>query len=326
MEQSTPEVKQETTESTPPPQDGTVESAAQALSGLLTDEGDFTPEEPQGQPEAKAEPAKETAPVEETKEPNPISLKIGEKEFTIPVKDIPEELRDVVKDGLLMRADYTRKTQEVAEGRKFVEAKAQEIAQTFQAVQAMPQQFAALTAIDAQLNQFSQVNWQRFEAEDPLGAIQAKQKFQELQMQRGNVLGTMQQAHQHITASQQKQVQERMAAALPKVKEAIPDFGPEKVKALREVGKSLGYSEEALNNIHDAAPLIALNAVLELNKLKAQVKDTNQKVEKLPPKQVKSGTSQGPSTGPTMNQSAYQRLQRSGKTDDAAAVIKSLLG
>ena len=339
MEQSTAEVQKQPEESQPqqtqtepPKQDGTVESAAQALAGLLDDEGSLkqdSPEpEPQGQPEqAQAEPAKDAPePVEETKGPEPITLKIGEKEFSIPIKDIPEELRDVVKDGLLMRADYTRKTQEVAEGRKFVEGKVAEVGQAFQAMQAMPQQFAALTAIDAQLQQFAQADWQRIESEDPLGAIQAKQRLQDLQMQRGQLLGHMQQTHQQFTAYQQKQIQERVQAALPEVKKAIPDFGPEKARALKDLGKSIGYTDAQLASLYDAPPLIALNALYELNKLKAQQKETQSKVEKLPQKAVKSGVSQTPGTGPTLNQSAMQRLQRSGKVEDAAAAIKSLLG
>lgn len=324
MEQSTAEdVKQE--QQIDPPAEGTIESAAETLQGLLGQPNSAEPD-PKGQPEGEEAPAVEAeqAPVEETKA-NPITLKIGEKEFSIPVKDLPEELRDVVKDGLLMRADYTRKTQEVAEGRKFVEAKVQELGQTFQAMQAMPQQLAALSAIDAQLQQFGQVNWQRFESEDPLGAIQAKQKFQDLQMQRGHVLGTLQQAHQHVTAYQQKQMQERMQAALPKVREAIPDFGPEKAKALKEFGKSIGYTDAQLNSIVDAPQLIALNGLYEYSKVQKQAKETQAKVEKLPPKQAKSGTSQGPGEGPRMNQAAFDRLRSGGRVEDAGAALTSLL-
>ena len=345
IQQDAQQTQQQPEQQQPPPQDGSLASAASALSGLLSDNGTMPdsdePESEGATPQGQDEPSQQQQPeqkqdppdpAKDTPEPLKLSLKIGDKDFTLPIPaDTPEEVQQLVKDGLLMRADYTRKTQEVAEGRKVIEAKAQEMGQAMQTIQAMPQQFAALSSIDAQLQQFAQADWQRFEREDPLGAIQAKQKFQDLQMQRGQLLGHMQQTHQQFTAYQQKQVQERMQAALPKIKEAIPDYGKEKIGQMRELAKSIGFTDQQLDQTFDAPPLILLHMALEGQKLRAdmakQQAQVKQQVEKLPPKQVvRSGVAQTQNGGPQINQAAAARLQKSGKVDDAAAVLRSLLG
>lgn len=334
MEQSTAEVKQDETQTQtpePPQQDGSVESAAQALAGLLNDDGLIPEESEEAAPQGKAEPQEapekvvEQAPADEAKV-SPISLKIGDKEYTIPASDIPEEIRDVVKDGLLMRADYTRKTQELAEQRKTIESHAQSISTAMQTVQAFPQHMAAIQHVEAQLQQFQNPElWQRLEA-DPLGKIEAKQAYQDLQNQRQNLYGRLNQAQQEVTVFQAQQNQERLKQAMPAVKRAIPDFGPEKVKALREFAKDVGFTDQQLNHTYDAAPLILLNMAMEYAKLQTTKAAVTQKVEKLPPKTQKAGVGQTPGTGSSMNQAAMQRLRKSGSLDDAQAAIKSILG
>lgn len=327
MEQSTAEQHQETQ-----PVD-TVQDAASALSGLLNEDGTtFDAPEPEGQTDESAPAQSQQQTASQADTPATIALKIGDREFQIPVKDIPEEFRDQVKDGLLMRADYSRKTMELAEKSKAVDARDQRIMQTAQTLQALPQHFAAIQAVEAQLANYQNVDWQRLRAEDPSGIaeVRARQDLQDLQSRRTALYGELQRAHQGFQAYQAQGFQERLAQELPKVKEAIPDFGDAKVKEMREgaikhYGK-YGITDALLNGASNAYELAILNDALQFRALQEKAATAANKVQKLPPKQVQSGVASNPGNGPALNQSAMQRLQRSGKTEDAAAAIKSLLG
>lgn len=113
-------------------------------------------------------------------EPEP---ELVEVEFNGKVYKIDPEL----KSGLMMQADYTRKTQEVAEMRKTVEARQAEAEQAFNVSQEVLEGRAALMNIDAQLQQYQNVNWQQLESEDPLGAMSHWRQFNQLKEQRGQV-------------------------------------------------------------------------------------------------------------------------------------------
>lgn len=104
-------------------------------------------------------------------------------EYEGKVHKLPPEL----KDALLRTADYTRKTQEVAEQRRAVEAKQAEINASYDVSQEVLQARAAIINIDGALQKYENVDWNRLEAEDPLAAQSHWRQFQQLQQQRGQV-------------------------------------------------------------------------------------------------------------------------------------------
>jgi hypothetical protein len=107
---------------------------------------------------------------EEGTEPEPELLEI---EFNGKKHKIPADL----KDGFLMQSDYTKKTQEVAELRKTVEARQAEADANFSTSEEVIQARAALLLHDNQLEQFQNMNWQQLENEDPVGAMSAWRQF-----------------------------------------------------------------------------------------------------------------------------------------------------
>lgn len=104
-------------------------------------------------------------------------------EYEGKVHKLPPEL----KEALLRHADYTRKTQEVAEQRRAVEAKQAEINASYDVSQEVLQARAAIINIDGALQKYENVDWNRLEAEDPLAAQSHWRQFQQLQQQRGQV-------------------------------------------------------------------------------------------------------------------------------------------
>ena len=69
-----------------------------------------------------------------------------------------------LKPGLLMQADYTRKTQELAEQRRHVEQHVQSLSQQAELQQATLEHRVNLRTVEQQLQQFQNTDWQAYSA------------------------------------------------------------------------------------------------------------------------------------------------------------------
>ena len=70
-----------------------------------------------------------------------------------------------LKPGLLMQADYTRKTQELAEQRRHVEQHVQSLSQQAELQQATLEHRVNLRTVEQQLQQFSNTDWSNYSAQ-----------------------------------------------------------------------------------------------------------------------------------------------------------------
>lgn len=70
-----------------------------------------------------------------------------------------------LKPGLLMQADYTRKTQELAEQRRHVEQHVQSLTQQAELQQATLEHRVNLRTVEQQLQQFSNTDWSNYSAQ-----------------------------------------------------------------------------------------------------------------------------------------------------------------
>jgi hypothetical protein len=117
------------------------------------------------------------------------------------------------KDGFLMHADYTKKTQEVAATRKELEDRAERIAQQAQASEDEIQHRATMHTIDAELARFKDFDWNAYQAarqQDPLGADEAWNYKAHLLAQRQEVGAKLTEAEAARSASTQQEFAKRM--------------------------------------------------------------------------------------------------------------------
>lgn len=202
---------------------------------------------------------------------------------------VPKEF----KDAFLKNADYTQKTQALAEQRRMVEEQAQEIAQTQQRQQAFRQAYARLDGIDQQLQQYNGVNWNQL---DPQVAQQHWMTFQQLKEARQNLTGQISQAeHQQAVQAQQSTAQ-RLHQAEQELAREIKDWSPETKSKLREYGKSIGISEQQLNNVDSPVAIKLLHKARLYDEMMAKATKKPVAVPVAPLKTVKSGS--GASTDP----------------------------
>lgn len=154
-----------------------------------------------------------------------------------------------LKDGVLMHADYTRKTQEVAATRKELEERAERISQQAQATEEELSHRATLHHIDAELKRFEGFDWQQYQQarlQDPLAADEAWNYVQHLRAQRNEAATSISQAEsaRHATAQQEtaKRLHETEQFARSRGWSAETD------KAVIEFATSKGITPKDLQN------------------------------------------------------------------------------
>jgi hypothetical protein len=166
-----------------------------------------------------------------------------EVEFEGKQYKLPKEL----KEALLRQADYTRKTQEVAEARKAFEAQQQEFVQHVQLQQQTLQDHAQLMTIDQQLEQFGALDWNAVIENDPVQALKLQQQFNTLQQMRGQVATRIQQVQQEQLARQHEDRAKRIQSSQEVLAREIKGWSPgnELDTALGEYAKSYGLMNPA---------------------------------------------------------------------------------
>jgi hypothetical protein len=129
------------------------------------------------------------------------------KKYTVPKE---------IKEALLRQSDYTRKTQEIAETRRQIEAERASVQQLAKAEQEHLQDLANLRLTENVLQRYQGANWQQMAAEDPAGTQARWIDYQQAQEARRFVAERISQ-HQNqrgLQAQQElaKRVQESEAA------------------------------------------------------------------------------------------------------------------
>lgn len=165
-----------------------------------------------------------------------------------------------LKDGVLMQADYTRKTQEIAETRRQLDERAQHIEQQTKAGEEEMNARAALISIDSDLKSYENVDWDAWEAQDLFAAQAGFRKFQQLQAARGQVatyLGDRQKARTDQTQQDTaKRLQETRQFAETKIKGWTPEVD---AKITEFATKELGFDWNTLKAAYTPAVYKALH-------------------------------------------------------------------
>lgn len=156
---------------------------------------------------------------------------------------LPPEL----KDALLRTSDYTRKTQEVAEQRKAVEARMAEADRAYQTSQEVMEARAAIMNIDGALKNYENVNWQQLENEDPMAAMSHWRQFQQLQQQRGQVAQYLDKTQAEMSEKVAQDTDKRLRETREFAQKQLQGWSPDLDNKIMEFStKELGFTVEAL--------------------------------------------------------------------------------
>lgn len=317
----------------------TVNQAAQSFASMLdSQEGVDTgaeaqPEEEQSESESEevesAEPQDEAlesseeveGDEEESEEEAPrdekFIVKVDGKEIEVPKEELIR--------GYQREADYTRKTQKLAEERKLVESE-------FQQVRAEREYTSQLIGqLQQKLQEYEppEPDWNRLEVEDPTEYARQWTSHQRRQQQKYAIQAEELRIAQLQNADAQKHIQATLAAETARLKEKIPEWNsPEKAKAegkaLLEYGQILGFSEQELNTITDSRALLALHKAWKYDQMMSKRPEFQAKIKKAP-RMVTPGSAGNVSSKSSDLNNAKKRLAQTGSVRDAASLFEKFI-
>ena len=169
-----------------------------------------------------------------------------------------------IAPALLRQADYTKKTQEVAELRRATETEKVRIAEEAKAFQEDRQEHVQAYALWQQLEQFKNVNWQQLDQEDPLQAQQLFRQYTLLRDAHRDVVGKLQSKQQQrksVADAETAKLRDQTRAHLAK---AIPNWSPKAEQELTEYAVKSGYKAEEVKAAldSDARPFTFLHKAM----------------------------------------------------------------
>jgi len=222
-----------------------------------------------GEQESIAEVEQETPAIEtEMEADEPVNLDAGDEpeveEDDLQTEDDDSEEFDWngkkvrgpkgLKDGVLMHADYTRKTQETSALRKELDDRSQRLDQQFQASEEYLDARADLRVVTKELERFKEYDWSQYQQHrlsDPLSADEAWNYAQHLRNQKGQLEASIQQHDGRRTAEAQQSVAKRMQETHEHVKANLKGWTPETDKQVIDFAMSKGISQDELRNTMD---------------------------------------------------------------------------
>jgi hypothetical protein len=155
-----------------------------------------------------------------------------------------------LKDGVMMHADYTRKTQEVAATRKELEQREITLKQQAEANEAEIQLRGELYNLKGQLDQYQEVDWDRWSQEDPIAANDGWRRYQQLRDQAGQKLGTLKQAETTRAEAAKTEFAKQRDATREYAQTKIPGWSPEVDTKITEFAlKELAADEGVLRSV-----------------------------------------------------------------------------
>ena len=235
-----------------------------------------------------------------------------------------------LKRGNLRQRDYTRKTQELAETRRQMETQAQEIErERAQYAQMLP---ALQQRIEQSVEQ--EPDWDTLYEADPAMAAKAERQWRKQNEERNAQLQAVQAEQQRLEQLRYQQQQQFEAQYVEQQREILPEVIPEwrdskvaakEASAIRDFLIGEGFSEQDISGLTNATLVKLARKAMLYDRGQTRAKTAKQKPKQQASKTLKSGSRATQPRPKGQQQQALQRVRQSGRVQDAAAAIKSLL-
>jgi len=269
------------------------------------------------------EPETDAEDDEDSKEqPQTFKLKIKGEEIEKPL--------DEVISLAQMGADYTQKTQEVAEQRRQLEDYAQTIKvqeqslqSQFEAQQSFLSEVADIKAIDNQLAQFANVDWQALSDNDFVEAQKLFFTHNQLQEQRRQVTANLTTKANQMQQQKDAQLQQRVEQGKAILAKEIPNWSQKTSQEIILAGKDYGFNDDELGTIVDPRHVKVLHDAMQWRKLKGNSVVKN-KVSQAKPV-VKAGSKDTKQEASSATRQVREQLRKTGKSDYAQKLIENMI-
>ena len=278
--------------------------------GLLTEETE-SPDETESY---EAEETSESSDIQENSEEPYYSV-------TVDGTDLSVNLEELIQ-GYQRNADYTRKTQELAQERnqssefverskKDVEAKLQKLNELNNAAQAQLQQ------------EYAEVDFEKLYDEDPVEAARLEHKMRRKHEQ-------LAQVSQQTQELQAQEFNKYLGEQQKLLSQKIPEFmdeqkGPRFKQQMRDYLGNIGFNDTEINSVYDHRYVMLVKDAMSYRNLQKAKPGIKKKVANAP-KVVKGGVakSKGQADAEAKRQQ-LSKLRKTGQVRDAAKFFRNLV-
>jgi hypothetical protein len=156
-----------------------------------------------------------------------------------------------LKGAFLRQADYTRKTQELAEHRRAVEAERDALAEHRRAWAGASRDQAMLAALEDQLEAFSELDWESLAREEPQQAQALWQRLQETQALRDRYAWAIEHHEHRAQLEAAREAAEAMSQTGRRLAQEIDGWSPDVAAKLVEYGQAFGVTLEEFAQMAD---------------------------------------------------------------------------
>ncbi|APW40625.1 hypothetical protein RD110_10975 [Rhodoferax koreense] len=242
-----------------------------------------------------------------------------------PVELTKAQIAEAHKSGL-RQADYTEKTQKLAEQRKAAEAETAKAREERQKYADGLNKAAAV--LEAQLQEQQNIDWQHLLDTDPVEYLRQQHIAQKRHADLQQTLNQKAQLEEVVKAEQASSYREHIQNQRDLLLAKVPEWKDEaKMKQgtqeIKDYLLKAGYSESEISNVHDHRAVLNVRKAMLYDQMVAKASVAAKKINATPARVER------PSTGQTQNVDkrsvAFQRLSKSGRVEDAGAVFASLL-
>jgi hypothetical protein len=265
----------------------------------------------------------ESYEAEETSESSDIQENSEEPMYTVTIDgtDLSVNLEELIQ-GYQRNADYTRKTQELAQERnqssefverskKDVEAKLTKLNELNNAAQAQLQQ------------EYAEVDFEKLYEEDPVEAARLEHKMRKKHEQ----LAQVSQQTQELQAQEfNKYLSEQQKLLSQKVPELMDEQkGPRFKQQMRDYLGNIGFNDNEINSVYDHRYVMLVKDAMNYRNLQKAKPGIKKKVANAP-KVVKGGVAK--SKGQVNAEARRQqlsKLRKTGQVRDAAKFFRNLI-
>lgn len=250
------------------------DSATDKVAGLFggADKPEPEKEVPNGET-AEVEPqAAEATEQEPTRaQPEEVEVEIEGETYLVPKK---------ISDRFIQHADYTRKTQDIAEMRRALTAREQAIIQEQAFSQETASERRQLAILEAQLEQYKRVDWASLETGE---LMKARAQLDQLKDVKAELENTIKQKRGTFEQKIGQLMQQNIESGQKYVETHIKDFNDAAKKSLMVYGLNEGYTREELDRVIDPRVIVTLWKASQWDKLQASKPGVNNKAQQASP-------------------------------------------
>lgn len=282
------------------------------------------------EPAPEAAPVTEAAPLPEATETSaetpPETPEDDSEEFDVDgaTYRLPKELKAKVsewKDQALLREDYTRKTQALAEMQRHVTATAETLQARQQFDESVKAERSELERVKADIARYKDVDWSNLDIDAHLKLRtqleQLKDRSKELDAELNTKAGKFAEWSEHKKRELIQQGNKFLSST-------IKGWGPETVKSIAAAAQAVGYTSQEIESVLDVRFVQLAHKAAEYDKLMSGKQVALATAQKAPPV-IKPGASKGQSAASDQRfRETRQSLRKSGSVDDAARLIQMM--